>query len=70
MLTTCKNARRVFYHIIFLKICKSYKNFTKRFICKKRLLHWKSINGILLQVVLGKVGLSVAFMRYANSRKF
>ena len=32
-------------------------------------MHWKYINGILLQLAQGKVELSVAIMRYANSKK-
>ena len=35
MFKTCDNAYKVFYHIIFLEICKSYKIVPKRLYVKK-----------------------------------
>ena len=35
MFKTCENAYKIFYHIIFLEICKSYKIIPKGLYVKK-----------------------------------
>ena len=57
-------------YFIILFSWRSYKilqNIPKS-LCEEWLLHWKSINRILLQLAQGKVELSIAILRFVHSR--